>query len=96
MSDFPNAALMPFDATPRIRPDTAGRIVGAVNELRMRQKGDFPTSPAILVAVWTGVVVKYLVNEEEARETLCRLELALQNREVPGPPNPPRGSPQVG
>lgn len=75
---FPNAGLEPFEATPRIRPESAAGIACDVDELRRLGVGDFGPTPAIVVVVWQGASVKCLVGEEEAQETIRRLTLRLQ------------------
>ena len=84
MSRFPHASLRPSEATPRISPATARLVIVLVEKLRAKEVGGFPASPAICVAIWQGGLVKWLVNEEEAQETIKRIEKRLATIDAEG------------
>jgi hypothetical protein len=47
----PIEALHPADATPRITPETVGRLIEIIDQARKIGVGNFPVSPAIGVYV---------------------------------------------
>ena len=79
---FPHRALTPLEATPRISTDLAGEVLEALR----RHDVVFPdhplaeTPPAICIAIWQGPLLKWLVNDAEARQTLDRLRAAEARR----------------
>lgn len=73
MTEFPHSALIPMEATPRITPERAEEVIRL-----MKANARFPVEPAIVIAVWTGSLVKYLVNDCEAEDTICNLRRASQ------------------
>lgn len=86
MSEFPHSALEPFEATPRITPAHAEEVIRLIDEI-----GAFPRSPAIVIAVWTGSLVKYLINDVQATDTIrnlrkaaAREKLARRRKRFPG------------
>ncbi len=68
MNPFPNSALLPREATPRITLEHAAEAIQAINK-----SGLYPTAPAIVIAVWTESLVKYLIDDEQVTETIRRL-----------------------
>ena len=75
--DFPHAALLPFDATPRITPEHAQKVADLVDQVRELGIGEFGPRPAIVVAVWQGALVKYLVDDRQVEETIQNLHKAI-------------------
>jgi len=84
MSDFPHVALNPEDVTPRIRPRSAAKVCDLIRAARARGIGHFDTPAAIIVAVFDGALVKYLVDEGQVRETIKRLQKAIQAAQAVG------------
>ena len=78
MSEFPHSALNPSEATPRITPAHAEEVIRLIDET-----GDFPTSPAIVIAVWTGGLVKYLIDDVQATDTIRNLRKAAAREKEP-------------
>ena len=66
---FPQTALNPSEATPRITLEQASEIIRLIDE-----NGNYPTTPAIVIAVWTGGLVKWIVNGVEAEDTIRNLK----------------------
>ena len=71
-------ALNPMDATPRMTPETAGRLVKIIESATALGVGSFYSPPAIGVYIWTGGLVKEVVNETDAEETIYRLLKAIE------------------
>lgn len=79
--DFPHAALRPEETVPRIRPETARLLIETVNDARYA--GVVPSitiEPAIVIAVWTNSMVKYLIDEQQCEETIQNLRKAMRNK----------------
>lgn len=68
MSEFPHSALTPFEASPRITPEHAAEVIRLIDE-----NGGYPVTPAIIVAVWTGPLVKYLIDDQQVTDTIRNL-----------------------
>ena len=79
MTRFPNAALETAETVPRITPEHAAELI----ELIERMDESYLFGAAILVAVWTnkGALVKYLIDDQQARETIGNLRRALEKGE---------------
>lgn len=76
---FPHACLQPSEATPRIAPSLAGEVLIAVETARnLGLCPTIQTAPAICIAVWSGAMVKWLVDEVEAQQTLDNLRGAIE------------------
>lgn len=75
--DFPHAALRPFEATPRIIPSHAKEVADLVDQARELGIGNFGPRPAIVVAIWQGALVKYLVDDQQAEATIENLHKAI-------------------
>jgi len=75
IAEFPHAALEPREATPRITPEHAAEVIRLVDKDR---SGAFPVAPAIVIAVWVGGLVKYLIDDEQATDTIHRLRKAAE------------------
>ena len=71
MSEFPHAALNPREATPRITVDHAAEVIRLIEE-----NGRYPVAPAIVIAVWVGGLVKYLIDDQHVEETIRNLREA--------------------
>jgi len=67
-NDFPRGALYPRDATPRITPENAAEVIRLIGN-----NDCYLETPAIVIAVWTGGLVKYLVDNQQVEETIRRL-----------------------
>ena len=85
MREFPHATLRATDAYPRISGETAQKIMDAVEAMMKYPQEEgankFSASPAIRIAVFDGPLVRWIVNDHEAQDTLERLEEALRKRE---------------
>ena len=79
MGQFPHGVLTLEDVTPRIGSQSAGRVCDLVAEARGLGIGRLECA-AIIVAVFDGALVKYLVDEEQAQETIRRLTVAIANK----------------
>lgn len=65
---FPHAALMPVETVPRITPEHAAEVIAAI-----KTRADlYPSGAAIIIAVWQGALVKYLIDDQQVCETLRR------------------------
>ncbi len=71
MDQFPHAALCPREATPRITPAHAEEVMRLIEE-----NGSYKDRPAIIIAVWVGGLVKYLVDDQQVEETIRNLHEA--------------------
>jgi len=78
MSEFPHGSLEPSDVTPRIQSHSAVTVCNLVAAARARGIGHFDVPAAIIVAVFDGPLVKYLVDEQQVRETIKRLQEAIK------------------
>lgn len=74
--EFPSVALGPMEATPRITPERAAELIEALSCVKALK--DNPP-PAVIVAIWSGALVKYVVNDCEVEDTL--LNIAEARRE---------------
>ena len=75
--DFPHAALTPQDAFPRITPENAGKLMDLGRQCIELGIGKIQVTPAIVVAVWQGPLVKYLVDDQQAEATIENLHRAI-------------------
>ena len=75
--DFPHAALKPQDAFPRITPENAGKIMELGRQMIELGLANIQVTPAIVVAVWQGPLVKYLVDDQQAEATIENLHKAI-------------------
>lgn len=79
MGQFPHESLTPMEATPRIDPNTASKVIELINTLRrLKPNSIYGTSPAIVIAVWCGPLVKYLIDEQQCEETIENLSRAIE------------------
>jgi len=83
MLDFPHGVLRPEDVTPRIQSRSAATVCNLVTAAAARGIGHFDVPAAIIVAVFDGPLVKYLVDEQQVRETITRLQKAIKAAEAP-------------
>jgi len=77
MGAFPHGTLLPEDVTPRIKSSSAERCCELIDRARANGIGRFNSSAAIIVAVFDGPMVKYLVDEQQVEETIRRLRARL-------------------
>ena len=64
---FPNATLRTDEATPRITPDHAKEVCELIEKLsEVQTPNPFPQRPAICVAVFTEMQVKWLIEDLQA------------------------------
>ena len=78
---FPHKTLIPEESFPRINLETARKLVEGLDKLRdIDDKAwrRYTASPAICVAVFAGPLVKWVVNENEAADTLRNIEQAIE------------------
>jgi len=71
MTEFPHGALYPIEAIPRITPEHAEEVIRLIDK-----DSGYEVSPAIIIAVWIGSHVKYLVNDQQVMDTIHNLEKA--------------------
>ncbi len=81
MSSFPHGNLVPEDVTPRIQSRSAATVCDLIAAMNARGIGHFDTPAAIIIAVFDGPLVKYLVDEQQVRETIRRAKLAIAKYE---------------
>ena len=79
MSEFPHSALNPFEATPRITPEHAKEVIRLIDD-----SGRYPTTPAIVIAIWTGGLVKYLIDDQQVTDTIRNFREGTASRESGG------------
>lgn len=75
---FPDSALIPPEATPRITLANAAEVCRLIDE-----NSSYACRPAIVIAVWTGGLVKYLIDDGQVEETIRRLRKAAKAEEEP-------------
>ncbi len=77
MSAFPHGVLTPADVTPRIKSRSAATVCNLIEAAKARGIGCFETPAAIIVAVFDGPLVRFLIDEQQVRETIKRLQTAI-------------------
>ena len=70
VNQFPHAAIEPHETVPRITPDHARQVIEAIET----RPDLYPAGAAIIIAVWQKAIVKYLIDDQQVRETLRRFE----------------------
>ena len=81
--EFPHGPLTPMDVSPRIDPDTAKKVLERIERLRVLTNAKIhEVRPAIIIAVFVGPLVKYLVDEQQCEETIENLDLTIAEREA--------------
>lgn len=78
MSDdqFPHGCLVPEDVIPPIQSRSAATICKLVADAKAKGIGRLEFA-AIAVAVFDGPMVKWLLDEQQAKETIKRLKQAI-------------------
>jgi hypothetical protein len=75
-NQFPHGCLVPEDVIPRIQPSSAAKICKLVADARDKGIGRLEFA-AIAVAVFDGPMVKWILDEQRAKETIKRLKSAI-------------------